>query len=95
METDFESKPLERQLFTWKSWNGDSDLMTFYDCRVVKDFDIFSVGDEIKLIQMDYEHSIMQIFIDAGKVSRGECLEYEMHLTLKKTFAAKELEEEE
>lgn len=52
---------LEQQLFTWQGWDGDQQLMTFYDVELVKPIHNFPVGTKFKFANIMFEKSILQL----------------------------------
>lgn len=59
---------MEEQLFTWEDCDQEGDiLLCFYRCKLLVDIGEYKAGTSIRVIDMDYGKSVMNIYLEDGK----------------------------
>lgn len=54
---------MEKQLFTWGSWDlRDNLFITFMNCVFIKDVGKYRAGDKVYCIDMDFEERFMYVY---------------------------------
>ena len=54
---------MEKQLFTWGSWNQyDTLSISFMNCVFIKDVGKYKAGDKVYCIDMDFEEGLMYVY---------------------------------
>lgn len=66
----FPRQGIEKSLFTWESWDGDMECMTFYDAVLATPIGSFPAGTRVPHIDMDYAHSRMILHEGQGRPPR-------------------------
>lgn len=57
---------MEKQLFTWGSWDlCDTLFIAFMNCVFIKDVGKYKAGDKAYCIDMDYENGTMSVYESA------------------------------
>lgn len=82
MRTDLTSKSLESQTFSWEEWDGDIEMMQFYNCILKVPLKTperaFEECEEIRTIAMFLDTSRMEFYDNEGNVIAT----FQMKLTL-------------
>lgn len=78
-----DSAMIEKQLFTWTGgWDQfDTAGFSFYDSTLKVPMGTFQTGDTFDVINVDYEHSKIQLVRDE------QIWSYHLHLTIGKEIA--------
>lgn len=60
---------MEKQLFTWGSWDlCDNLFITFMNCVFIKDVGKYRAGDKVYCIDMDFEEGLMYVYESADEL---------------------------
>lgn len=60
---------MEKQLFTWGSWDlCDNLFITFMNCVFIKDVGKYRAGDKVYCIDMDFKEGLMYVYESADEL---------------------------
>lgn len=60
---------MEREFFTWQGWDPlDTASLAFYDCKLVKDIGTHKVGEQFKVIEVDFQRGKLSLLSQNGDV---------------------------
>jgi hypothetical protein len=54
--------PMERELFDWTDWDGDSDCMTFYNAVLKKQIGSYPVGTKFDGANVMWDKGLLQFY---------------------------------
>jgi hypothetical protein len=71
---------MEREFFTWENWDQlDTACLAFYDCTLIKDIGSHKVGEQFKVIDVDFQRGKLSLVSQKGDVID----EYNLGLVIK------------
>lgn len=71
---------MEREFFTWNGWDQlDTMCFVFYDCTLIKDIGTHKVGEQFKVIDVDFEKGKLTLLSKSGETID----EYNLGLVIK------------
>lgn len=71
---------MEKQLFTWGSWDlCDTLFIAFMNCVFIKDVGKYKVGDKVYCIDMDFEEGLMYVYESADELDAPNAI-YKLEL---------------
>ena len=60
---------MEKQLFTWGSWDlCDNLFIAFMNCVFIKDIGKYKAGDKVYCIDMNFEEGLMYVYEPADEL---------------------------
>ena len=60
---------MEKQLFTWGSWDlCDNLFIAFMNCVFIKDIGKYKAGDKVYCIDMNFEEGLMYVYESADEL---------------------------
>lgn len=71
---------MEKQLFTWGSWDlCDNLFIAFMNCVFIKDIGKYKVGDKVYCIDMDFKEGLMYVYESADELDAPNAI-YKLEL---------------